>query len=190
MKVDFSRGQWDNAPLTYAYSFRFQETPVFIQEDDCIANQKNDTFEQGFDNVTLMAEQVCAPGAAISASCAFEAYGAPLFVIAEKLHRCPDGALRYGDYMEVVLYENGVNVWRMRMNDGKVTWVKLLGAQFPVSAGERHTFSTRVTKTGLEIEACGRKFTLYVEDMYPSFYLGVSACEQIDRFSDMEITQA
>ena len=102
MKVDFSRGQWDNAPLTYAYSFRFQETPVFIQEDDCIANQKNDAFEQGFDNVTLMAEQVCAPGAAISASCAFEAYGAPLFVIAEKLHRCPDGALRYGDYMEVV----------------------------------------------------------------------------------------
>lgn len=56
MKVDFSRGQWDNAPLTYAYSFRFQETPVFIQEDDCIANQKNDAFEQGFDNVTLMAE--------------------------------------------------------------------------------------------------------------------------------------
>ena len=149
MKVDFSRGQWDNAPLTYAYSFRFQETPVFIQEDDCIANQKNDTFEQGFDNVTLMAEQVCAPGAAISASCAFEAYGAPLFVIAEKLHRCPDGALRYGDYIEVVLYENGVNVWRMRMNDGKVTWVKLLGAQFPVSAGERHTFSTRVTKVSV-----------------------------------------
>ena len=73
MKVDFSRGQWDNAPLTYAYSFRFQETPVFIQEDDCIANQKNDAFEQGFDNVTLMAEQVCAPGAAISAICAFEA---------------------------------------------------------------------------------------------------------------------
>lgn len=189
MKVDFSRGQWDDAPLTYAYSFRFQETPVFAQEDDCIVNRKNDAFEQGFDNVTLMAEQPCAAGAAISATCSFEAYGAPLFVIAEKLHRCPDGTLRYGDYLEVVLYENGVNVWRMKMTDGKVRWVKLLGAEFPVTAGERHAFSAHVTKTGLVIETCGRKFTLYVEDMYPSFYLGVSACEQINRFYDMEITE-
>ena len=185
MKVDFSRGQWDNAPLTYACSFRFSEMPVFVQEDDCIVNRKNDAFEQGFDNVTLMFRDVCASGAAISATCAFEAYGAPLLVIAEKLHRCPDGALRYGDYMEIVLYENG-----MRMNDGKVTWVKLLGAQFPVPAGERHTLSARVTETGLEIEACGRRFTLYVEDMYPAFYLGINACEQINRFYDMEITRA
>ena len=69
MKVDFSRGQRDNAPLTYAYSFRFQDMPVFIQEDDCCANQMNDAFEQGFDNVTLMAEQVCVPVAPISATC-------------------------------------------------------------------------------------------------------------------------
>lgn len=178
MKVDFSRGQWTGAPLTYAYSFRFTETPVFLQEDDCIVNQKNDSFEQGFDNVTLMAESAYEPGAAISAVCSFETYGAPLFVIAKELHRCPDGALRYGDYLEVVLYENGLNVWRMKMTDGKVSWVKLLGAVFPVPAGEKHTFSARVTKTGLEIEACGRKFALYVEDMYSSFYLGINACSR------------
>lgn len=190
MKVDFSRGKWNDAPLKYAYSFRFTETPVFVQEDDCIVNRKNDSFEQGFDNVTLMAESAYAPGATISAVCSFETFGAPLFVIAKELHRCPDGALRYGDYIEVVLYENGVNVWRMKMTDGKVSWVKLLGAAFPVSAGEKHAFSTRVTETGLVISACGREFTLYIEDMYPSFYLGINACEQINRFYGMEITEA
>lgn len=189
MKFNFSRGNWNEENLTYAYSFRFKETPVFVQMDDCIQNRKDESFSQGYDNVTLISKKAYAPGAKITANCLFESFGAPLFVIAESLHPCEDGKMRYGDYIEVVLYEKGVNVWKMKMTDGKVTWVKLLGAEFPVSANEKHEFSTLITETGLVIETMGQKLTLRVEDMYPSFHLGINACEGINKFYDMTIDQ-
>jgi len=190
MKLNFAKGQWNQEEVTYAYSFRFKETPVFVQEDDCIANRKDESFSQGYDNVSLMSKKAYAPGAKISAECLFESFGAPLFVIADALHPCEDGCLRYGDYMEVVLYEKGINVWRMWRKDGKVSWVKLLGAEFPVEANEKHEFSTLVTETGLVIEAKGQKLTLRIDDMYPSFHLGINACEGINKFYHMEIEEA
>jgi hypothetical protein len=99
----------------------------------------------------------------------------------------PRGVVRYGEYMEVVLYQNGVNVWRMWMKEGKVTWKKLMGVEFPVTHGEIHQLSTEITSDRLNIEADGRKMSLLIDPMYSSFYLGINACEGINRFYDMVI---
>ena len=87
----------------------------------------------------------------------------------------------------MVLYKNGINVWRMRYRGGKVTWKKLLGAEFPVSTGEVHELTAVVGEETLRIEADGRVMTLLLEDMYPSFHAGIDACEGINRFYDLEI---
>lgn len=189
MQINFSKDAWSMEGLVPAYTYRFEETPVFVQEEDCIRNSQNKEFSQGYDNVTLMSDRDWGPGTRITTRCAFEHFGAPLFVIAEKLHTDSRGVLRYGDYLEVVLYENGINVWRMWRRDGKVTWKKLMNVDFPVSAGEIHTLSAKIDADRVHVEADGHKMSVYIPDLYPSCYLGINACEGINRFYSLEIEE-
>lgn len=188
MKLSFAKGAWEpEKELAHAYSYRFDDRPVFTQFEDSIGNLPDPAGPGGFEYISVLSRKQYGPGTKITARCSFEDDGAPLIVLADKLYRDPDGALRYGTYLEVVLYKNGVNVWRMRTRDGKVTWKKLLGAEFVVPAGEIHTLSVLVGEQSLKIDADGRVMTLLVEDMYPSFHAGVDACEGYNRFYDLEI---
>ena len=117
---DFSKGSWDTDALGYAYSYRFEETPVFVQREDCIENQKNEAATYGFDNISLLTREKYGHGMTVSTRCAFEDLGAPLIVLTPQITQDPRGINRYGDYIEVVLWKNGVNVWRMWMESGKV----------------------------------------------------------------------
>lgn len=189
MKVDFSQGNWAGGALCYAYSYRFEETPVFVQKEDCIENQKNPGATYGYDNISLLTPEKYGPGTRLSARCAFEDLGAPLLVLAPRMEKDPRGVSRYGDYIEVVLWKNGVNVWRMWMKNGEVTWKQLLGVDFPVSEAEIHTVSATVGTDTLQITVDGRKILLAVEELYPSFHVGINACEGINRFYEFEAVQ-
>lgn len=187
MKIEFKKDLWNTKELTYAYSYRFEETPAFIQKDDCIENLQNPDAVYGFDNISLMTKGTYGSGTKLSTRCAFEDLGAPLLVIADKLETDGRGVVRYGNYLEVVLWKNGVNVWQMWMENGEVTWRQLMGVEFTVSEDEIHTLSVLIEKDTLHIEADDRKMLLYVENLSPSFHLGLNACEGINRFYDLEI---
>jgi len=190
VNIVFKKGMWEDK-LTYANSFRFVEMPEFIQEDEHVHNRRISDDKFGYDNISLMTREMYGCGTKITATCSFDNFGAPLIVIAEKLHMCDDGRLRYGDYFEVVLYENGVNVWRMHMDDDrKVTWHKALGVELTVAAGEKHALSVEIKENYLIIETCGQKLTLRVYDLPDKFHLGIDACEGINRFYDMSIEEA
>lgn len=190
MNWNFSRGQWSMDGLTYAYTYRFPETPVFRQLDDCILNSENGSQEQGFDNITLLTKEKCLYGTRIETKCSFDHFGAPLVTIAENIIPDENGNMRFGNYIEVVLYEKGVNVWRMYYKEGKVTWDWLLSVEFPLEEKKIHTLSVEILKSKLAILVNERKMTLHVNDMYPSFHVGINACEGINRFYSMEIEEA
>ncbi len=189
MNWNFSRGQWSMDGLTYAYTYRFLETPVFRQLDDCIINSENNLSAQVFDNITLLTKEKCQPGTLIETKCSFDHFGAPLVTIAEKLIPDENGNMRFGDYLEVVAYESGVNVWRMYYKEGKVTWDCLLSVEFPLQEKSVHMLSVEILKDKLVIQANDRKMTLHIHDMYPSFHVGINACEGINRFYTMEIRE-
>lgn len=190
MHLNFARGQWSMEGLTYAYTYRFPETPVFRQLDDCILNSENGSQEQGFDNITLLTKEKCLPGTRIETKCSFDHFGAPLVTIAENIIPDENGNMRFGNYIEVVLYEKGVNVWRMYYKEGKVTWDWLLSVEFPLEEKKIHKLSVEILKSKLAILVNERKMTLHVNDMYPSFHVGINACEGINRFYSMEIEEA
>lgn len=188
--ISFVPNAWENSGLVYAYSYRFEETPVFLQRRDCIENRKNEGAVYGFDNISLLTEEKYGPETTVTACCAFEDLGAPLIVLADSMTRDPRGVCRYGDYLEVVLWKNGVNVWRMWMEDGTVTWKQLLGVEFPVSEGERHTLSVTAHADSLEITADDRKLWLHIPELYPAFHVGINACEGINRFYSFRVSQS
>ena len=189
MNIKFTENSWNQDELTYAYSYRFEETPVFVQHEDCIENTKNDGAVYGYDNISLLTKKQYGAGVKLSTRCAFEDLGAPLLVITDKLHTDSRGIVRYGDYLEVVLWKNGVNVWRMWMENGEVTWKQLMGIDFPVSESDIHTLSVTIEADTLYIEADDKKMQLYIEDMYPCYHLGINACEGINRFYDLTISE-
>ena len=190
MNLSFSEDAWTVGELVYAYSYRFEETPEFVRKEDCIENRQNPGAVYGFDNISLLTPEKYGPGTRLSTRCAFEDLGAPLLVLAPWMEKDPRGIHRYGDYIEIVLWKNGVNVWRMWMRDGEVTWKQLLGVDFPVAEGEPHTLSVTVGTDALEITADDRKLLLAVEDLYPEFHVGLNACEGINRFYEFQAEQA
>lgn len=184
---DFSKGSWDTDALGYAYSYRFEETPVFVRREGCIENQKNDAATYGFDNISLLTREKYGPGMTVTTRCAFEDLGAPLIVLTPQITQDPRGVNRYGDYIEVVLWKNGVNVWRMWMEKGAVTWKQLLGVDFPVSETDIHTLSVTTGTDTLQITADDQKILLHVENLYPAYHVGINACEGINRFYALEV---
>ena len=67
---------------------------------------------------------------------------------------------------------------------------KALGVEFPVTACEKHELSVTVKENYLVVETCGQKMTLRTYDLKEGFHLGIDACEGINRFYDIEITEA
>ncbi|MBE6883452.1 MAG: hypothetical protein E7487_02475 [Ruminococcaceae bacterium] len=189
MKINFSRGNWTTDELTYAYPWRFNLTPQFTQLDDCVINTVDPDAPGGFEWISLMSKQAYTKGSKITVNCEFEHFGAPLIVIAENFDTDDRGVLRCGNYFEIVLWEKGVNVWRIYRKNGENSWKKVMAVTFPVKEGEKHTLSAEVTDIGIQMEVGELKFFLRVDDMYESFHLGLTACEGINRFYGMTIEQ-
>ena len=191
MKINFSRNAWNTDDLIYAYTYRFPGTPEFLQQDDCVENRPDSTGAFGCDweNISLLSRKAYSAGTRIETRCAFRDLGAPLITIADCMYD-ENGENKYGDYLEVVLYKNGVNVWRMWMDENKnVTWKKMLGVEFPVSEDDIHTLAVEITADGLKIEADEHRMYWRCTDIYKTFHLGIDACEGLNRFYSLEITE-
>ena len=182
----FTNGEWKNELVT-AYSFRFTETPEFTECPNHITTAVNKNHREGFDNISLLSKENYTAGVKARLRCSFDGIGCPEIILVKQPEQCEDGAVRYGECFEVVLWKNGVNVWRMWMENGEVTWKQLMGVEFPVSESEIHTLSVLIENDTLHIEADDRKMQLYIDDLYPEFHLGLNACEGINRFYDLEI---
>ena len=188
MKICFSRGAWSTDDVSYAYSYRFPGTPEYLQQDDCVENRQLSEQDYDWENISVFAKDKYVPGAKITTRCSLRGLAAPLITIAKDIYD-EGGEKKFGDYLEIVLYREGVNVWEMVMDENKtVTWKKLLGVKFPVTEDEAHTLTVETTADGMHITADDKKIYLY-RPMYESFYLGIDACEGLCRFYSMEIAQ-
>ena len=189
MQINFSKDSNWQYQLRRVYTYRFKETPPFIQEDDHIRSGVNPTHPEGFDNISLLSPQPCAAGVKASLRCAFEGLGCPEIIIVEKPEKCEDGAVRYGACFEVVLYKNGVNVWRHFMDeaDHRCYWHKRLGLKVPVAENQIHQLDVEVTKDSILFAVDGISVQLRTEDLPETFYVGVTGCEGIVRLYDLEI---
>ena len=52
-----------------------------------------------------------------------------------------------------------------------------------------HELTVDVLEEGFEISMDGQKMYVRDEHIYPEFYLGITGCEGVCRFYDMEVTE-
>lgn len=116
---------------------------------------------------------------------AFDGLGCPEIILVKKPETCEDGAVRYGDCFEIVLWKNGVNVWRhFRDEAGKCSWHKRLGLTVPMREGDIHELTVKTEPEYITFSVDGISAKLRVEDLFDTFYIGVTACEGIVRLYD------
>ena len=175
----FARENGNAGELIRAYTFRFAETPEWTQNDDSIASAVNPSHPEGYDNISLLSPDACGNGVRASLKCSFEGNGCPEIILVEQPEKCPDGAVRYGACFELVLYKNGLNVWRHYREDGRCFWHKRLGVEFPVAEKQQHTLEMEVRDEMLFVWVDGMKMSLRTEDLFDRFHVGLTLCEGI-----------
>ncbi len=185
-KIQFTKGDWEDR-LVHAYTARFQGTAKFVQEETCVRNSANEASADGFDYISLVSKEKYGSGTCISATCDFEAYGAPLLVFPHALTADENGELRYSDYHEVVLYENGINVWTLYRDGEAIKYDKVFASKFPVEAAQQHRISVTLLEKGLEIFFRNHHYYVQLSDLPEQVHVGLTACEGINRFYDFTI---
>lgn len=191
MEISFdSNGNWKHL-LTQAYSYRFTETPDFTQADDHITTAINPMHREGFDNISLLSKDRYTHGVRATLQCSFEGLGCPEIILVEKAELCSDQAVRYGACFEIVLWKNGVNVWRHYMDETthQCSWHKRLGFTAPIEENRIHELSVEIIKNYIVFSVDGISIKLRTEDLPERFYIGTTACEGIVRLYKMCIEQ-
>lgn len=187
MKYEFKKNGWSMDGLTYAGSARFPAMPEMAQQEDYIENVPTEIMRDGYAYVSLVTKEKVSPNIKITSRCAFEDLAAPLFVMPREMVE-KDGYLFYSDYLEVVLWTNGINVWKLwKDEDGEVKVRNLLRLNMPLEKSVIHDVSVEIQKDRFAIQVDDFNVELYCGDIYEQFHLGITGCEGPCRFYDMEI---
>ena len=201
VEVSFARGRWNPDDFVNVKALRNAGVCPFDQKDDCIVNHCPDiSGEQVFrtcqDSVyaALVHKSLFAVGEKISSNMMFDYRMAPIIVIADGLGKDEKtGYPEFRGHWEVCLYDQGVNVWRHFVEDGKQKWYKAASLRLPereyFKANVKHDLQVSVTrnKRGRKemLVAVGGYTLTYVDDELPDvFQAGVIACEGRNFFYD------
>ncbi len=188
LNIEFKKGKWEEF-LDCAYTARYELKPKFVQESDHIRNCESKENECGFDQTTILTKQKYAAGTKISTCCSFDKDYAPLLIFANNLYKDSENDLRFDDYYEVVLYKDGINVWRLYKDsaENKMKWHLLLGVNFKVTPKEKHTLTVELAEKAFKIKCGSEDIVLRIADLPKQMHAGITACEGINRFYSLDI---
>ncbi len=188
-KINFSNKTWQEK-LNMAYSFRYTDSPVPCQLADCIQSGVNKDHPEGFDSMSFLFSEKYSVPVSVRLECEFEGCGCAEIIIVPEAEKCPDGVLRYGACYEVVLFKDGLNVWRHFYENGKCFWHKTLGVDFPVAEKERHTLEVIVKENYIDVSVDAMSFSLRLGDLPEKFHTGFTTCEGVVRLYSAELETA
>ena len=192
-KFDFRRGMWDTSVLRMTYTPMCKDYTEIRQEEDAIANAFNEKIDD-FDYIGLAMTEPVTGDCTVSARCSFVSYGAPLIVLSDEVRTDGEGRRRYGAFYEIVSYHAGCNVWRVvpdrpepAVPGRSYSVFNVTRQYFPVPEGTAFEISVRVRGQSAEITVNGNAFFVDLSDLPETYYVGITACEGLDRFYELTV---
>ena len=197
--VSFEPGAWSSNDWTIVKGPRWKYIHGFVQKEDCIENEcpplsGEEIFKKHNSAVysAMVLNKKAVSGQTVSSVMGFDWRMAPLIVISEKLERTPAGEPVFGEHWEIVLYDEGLNVWHHFMRNGKPAWYKAAYLKVPFEKNTRYNLEVKVAKTPRGVKEmtvkCGGYELGYVDNDLPDkFYAGIIGCEGRNMFYDFKI---
>lgn len=200
--VSFARGKWDRSQWLNVKSPRFSYVLEMVQQDDHIANPTPNLPDEVI--LKKHASEVYAAlvlnrkfngNATVSSRMSFDHRMAPLLVIAPDLGKSADGKYpEFREHYEIVLFDQGINVWHHFFRNGKPAWYKAayLKTEFLPKKIYDLQVQLQYVKLGcqLVVRCDGHEFG-YLELALKKvpYFVGLIACEGRNRFYDFRVTQ-
>jgi len=198
-EILFKPGEWSSNDWEVVKSPRCTYVHGFVQKEDGIENECPDVsgeeiHKKHFNDVysAMVLKDRVEVEQTVSSMMSFDWRMAPLIVLVENLDNSETAVPTLGDHWEIVLYAEGLNVWRHSTKNGKPLVYRTAYLKVPLNKGERYNLEVKVSKTskGMKeiVVKCGDHQFGYVDNDLPdSFYAGIVGCEGRNRFYDFKI---
>ena len=190
-EFNFSKGSWNPDEWSYVTTTRHPEVTPFLQDGGAISNTYYDEEKTKPQYISMLYKDELTADFVVSTKCSFKSYGAPIIVIADEPDVLENGTLRYGLHIEVVLYQNGINLWHL--DGAKNTVEQIVREEFPVEACciKKLTVSVDMNKNWIIVKLDGEKGRHIIPwpklSQFKKFYAGITACEGINSFYSFEV---
>lgn len=196
MKYCFNEGV-NEQEFFYAWSPQSKTHVKFTMGDGYIVNKETPLPEGqqrtygDHEHISLLTKQTYGVGSTITVECDFNVFGAPLLVLTNELITI-NGVQSYDRHIEVVAYENGINVWDIKYAPDKpernfIAPIKIAFKKFKIQNEERIFITAKILEDGLLVTVNGESLKVEIENMPQQAYVGLTACEGINRFYSLEI---
>ena len=196
--ISFARGGWDESEWMPVKSTRWEYVHGFKQCEDHIVNESGDWSDEDLyaNHVTevyssLVRREPVSGKCRVASTMSFDHLMAPLIVVAPVLGTAADDKTpEFRRHHEVVLYNEGINVWHYYWKDGKLSWYLAAYVRAPFEAKRNYELKVKVQAgrfyRRMTIECGSVKFGYENPEIPASFYAGVTGCEGRNRFYDFK----
>ena len=209
MTYSFADGQWNPEAWTLVKSPRWDHFGRWVQRAGSIENHTppdataetmlGDHAPQTYTSMVLTGK-VRAP-VTISSTMAFTDRMAPLIVIAPQLGADAAGRPEYRDHFEVVIFDEGVNVWHHVFNDAKPAYTKAADARFPLQPNVKYRLEVTIGPAAGEggagggsgggrrvlVAVAGHTLEFETDALPDELHVGITGCEGVNHFYDFEV---
>ena len=206
-RVDFSAGRWNRDDWVEVRHGGWDRGSPIRQMPDCIMNFSDDSWsdEELFNKhqtdvfSSLITRRRYSAPATIASTMSFDHRMAPALVIAGRIEKDSIGRPEFRDMYEIVLFDDGINVWRHRHPDGaeKSDIMKVAGLRRKYFPRRKYRLEAKIRpiklygsgRAAMEITvSCGDDILVFQDDLAPSdFHVGVIGSEGRCRFYGFEL---
>ena len=194
--TSFAKGKWDRTEWLTVKGPRFPYVYEMVQNDDHITNPVDPKYAKSYGGAVYTAQVLKRQfkgNFTVSSKMSFDQRMAPLLVIAPELGQSADGKHpEFREHYEIVLFDQGINVWHHLWRDGKPYWYK--AAYLKTAFQPKTVYDLQVkllyTPKGCQLIArCGGHELGYTELALKEvpMYVGLIACEGNNRFYDFKV---
>ena len=143
-----------------------------------------------FDYISIITKETYESGITVRVKCSFDTFGAPLIVFTDDYEKLADGSCQYGLHFEVVAYENGCNVWHIvpgKDEKNPIDVTKVNSMEFPIEEKSIIDMEVTIKDKKLYIRVNDKTFEAKHEDIPDKMHIGITACEGINQFYELEV---
>ena len=201
----FAKGGWRQEDWINVKSPHWDHFGRWVQEAGCIRNEcpagadekEMQGRQAGETYSSMLYKDRVGADLSISATMAFSYRMAPLVVITPSFGQDDRGRNEHREHYEIVLFDEGVNIWHHYYENGKPFCKRTAYNKFPLEKNRKYTLAVSIEKIKDAGVMNGKMLTVTVDgqhefgcldDHFPDeFYVGLTGCEGINRFYDFEI---
>jgi hypothetical protein len=166
-----------------------------VQEADCIANRIPDGCSAGDGlgprgdefYVSLMTKDKVKPGVKVAGRMSFYPEMAPVLSFCNEFRQRPDGGYAFDKQIEVVIYNEGINVWRHFGPEVEPNYVRICYANFEMFPDTIYNLEVEIKDAEMKVTVDNRIIGCYVPELTEPFHTGILASEGLCRFYDLKI---